>query len=365
MKTKINIFTTAKIPHVGGMSTHIEGIVAYLRKSDGFEVDLFSRAQFGNDQAKASSGGSRTRSFISYLIFVAVLIIVTSIRYSRRKANLNIFHDCYAIIASRRVKGKKILYFHGELANELLALGTIAQQGGFGYRLFLAIEKYAIRRADTVIAVDTRLQKYLEKVHNVNAIVKHNFVTETLNHHVEKFDVPRIILSRRLVEKNGVVFALQALSKVNQLETQFVVDVFGSGQLEAELRSEFGKHSWLNFMGDITNSELRQILPKYWATIVPSIPVGEYVEATSISALEAMCDGTLVLASNVGGLAELIQHGVDGVLFEPKSAANITSAISEVQSQFNYDTLTLNAQLKIRKSYSIDQYVDFLLEFNT
>ena len=56
--------------------------------------------------------------------------------------------------------------------------------------------------------------------------------------------------------------------------------------------------------------------------LIPSI-----MEATSLSALEAMASGATVVAARVGGLLELITDGVNGYLHDAASPASIAKSV--------------------------------------
>lgn len=57
--------------------------------------------------------------------------------------------------------------------------------------------------------------------------------------------------------------------------------------------------------------------------IIPSIPVSGVIEAISISALEDMGVGEPIIASNIGGLQEIIKDKETGLLFEPGNAKQL------------------------------------------
>ena len=58
--------------------------------------------------------------------------------------------------------------------------------------------------------------------------------------------------------------------------------------------------------------------------IVPSVHSAGVEEATSISALEAMGSGTPLIACAVGGLKEIVNPGVDGLINRRKKCrANV------------------------------------------
>ncbi len=73
------------------------------------------------------------------------------------------------------------------------------------------------------------------------------------------------------------------------------------------LRAELGIHDLVTFLG----AKDQDILPAYYAAAEMVVMPSHY-ESFGMVALEAMAMGTPVIASEVGGLAHLIQHGVNG-----------------------------------------------------
>jgi glycosyltransferase involved in cell wall biosynthesis len=57
--------------------------------------------------------------------------------------------------------------------------------------------------------------------------------------------------------------------------------------------------------------------------VVPS----RWFEGCPLVILEAMAAGIPVIASNIGGLPELVEHGVTGLLFEPGNAEELAEAM--------------------------------------
>src|SRR5690606_16130154 len=85
----------------------------------------------------------------------------------------------------------------------------------------------------------------------------------------------------------------------------------------------------------------------------PSIPVGNYIEATSLTMLESMYLEVPVLASNIGGLAEVIDHEVNGLLFEPSNIGEINNALIEITSNdVLYARIKENAKNTILDSFT-------------
>jgi glycosyltransferase involved in cell wall biosynthesis len=76
---------------------------------------------------------------------------------------------------------------------------------------------------------------------------------------------------------------------------------------------------------DVTFLDNTLMLPPYLAAadlmIMPSSS-----ESFGLAALEAMACGTPVIASNIGGLPEVISEGVDGVLRPPDDISGMAEA---------------------------------------
>ncbi len=135
------------------------------------------------------------------------------------------------------------------------------------------------------------------------------------------------IVTRRLVEKNGVVFLAKATASIKNPRLKLLL--IGDGP-EAET---VGRHLEQNFtgrykmLGSLTHDA---IVPYYSAadlTILPSL-----MEATSISCLEAMAAGLPVVATHVGGLPVLVQPHENGLLCPPADPQALAQALDDALS---------------------------------
>ena len=68
------------------------------------------------------------------------------------------------------------------------------------------------------------------------------------------------------------------------------------------------------------------ILARLDALVVPSI----WYENSPLTIQEAMLAGTPIITSDLGGMAKLVQDGVNGLTFEPRDAAGLQSAIQRL-----------------------------------
>ena len=88
-----------------------------------------------------------------------------------------------------------------------------------------------------------------------------------------------------------------------------------------------GLEGKINLKGRIENSELRSILKDYDAYMCPT-----FMEMSPVNILEAQAAGLPVLASNVGGISDLIKHNENGLLFE---CDNIKDASEKIKMLIN------------------------------
>ncbi|HEX6309181.1 MAG TPA: glycosyltransferase family 4 protein [Longimicrobiales bacterium] len=137
---------------------------------------------------------------------------------------------------------------------------------------------------------------------------------------------PRVIVPRRLFEKNGVEYFIRALPQIRRevaIEAVLVGDGPERERLEQLVR-ELDVSDMVSFLGRRPNSEMPALLADADAAVFPSL-----MEATSVAALEAMSCGVPVAASRVGGLPEIVDDNV-GTLFEPADPDSLARALADL-----------------------------------
>ncbi|HAS6211399.1 TPA: glycosyltransferase family 4 protein [Vibrio vulnificus] len=195
-----------------------------------------------------------------------------------------------------------------------------------------------VNYADIYIAVDN-LQKELiirdfkNELGNKKIEVISNAVeSELLHFSVAKAEEKFFLVSRHLHEKNGVEYAIRAfylfLNKTGADDIKLYI--LGQGPLESELRNlvaglQLGKN--VIFMGAQRRSDCIRITAQAMGSIVPSVPVGDYIEATSLSMLESLALKVPLIASNIGGIKQVLESQDAAFLVEPRDPEMIASAM--------------------------------------
>jgi glycosyltransferase involved in cell wall biosynthesis len=77
----------------------------------------------------------------------------------------------------------------------------------------------------------------------------------------------------------------------------------------------------------VPNNELLSLLANYYdVSVVPSL----WLETGPLTVLEAFAAGLPVIGSRLGGIAELVQDGIDGLLFEPGNSQELARIIQRL-----------------------------------
>ncbi len=132
----------------------------------------------------------------------------------------------------------------------------------------------------------------------------------------------------RLSREKGVMDLLDAYSMANLKNNLYIV---GDGPEEEILKNkikEFGLEKRVFLLGFKKGKELEKIIAEARAVIIPS----KWYENAPYTVIEAMSLGTLVLASRIGGLAEMIEDGKTGFLFSFGNKKNLSEKMNEIES---------------------------------
>jgi glycosyltransferase involved in cell wall biosynthesis len=92
------------------------------------------------------------------------------------------------------------------------------------------------------------------------------------------------------------------------------VVIAGTGPLTDDLKSQFTRN--VRFAGQLSGETLSTTIAEASVVVVPS----EWCENCPMSVLEAMAHGKAVIATRIGGIPELVNDRVTGLLFEPGNA---------------------------------------------
>ena len=131
----------------------------------------------------------------------------------------------------------------------------------------------------------------------------------------------------------GLSLALRALPRIIQDAPQIRLLLVGGGPQESELKrlvGELGLDPYLLFPGRVPHAQVQRYYSLVDVLLYPRLPMQLTELVTPLKPLEAMAQGTLVMASGVGGHRELIRDGDNGSLFPAGSAQALAVAVLDL-----------------------------------
>ncbi|WP_069807892.1 glycosyltransferase family 4 protein [Vulcanisaeta thermophila] len=118
-----------------------------------------------------------------------------------------------------------------------------------------------------------------------------------------------------------------------------------------------GVDGLIDFYGSLPKSDLYALYINSRAVVVPSI----WPEPFSVVALEANKLGVPVVASNIGGLPEVVEDGVTGILVKPNDPNALAEGIVKVFNQkFSREKISIISRQKFDVDTIIKQFLNFL-----
>jgi glycosyltransferase involved in cell wall biosynthesis len=179
------------------------------------------------------------------------------------------------------------------------------------------------------IAISRGLARYLEDVEGFDGesfeIVHYGIEPDGA---VRAYDgeVPRLLCVGRLIPIKGHIVLLRAFAAARRNLPALRLDIAGRGPLEPALRAvakELGVGDAVRFLGHV--APIQRAVEDAAIVVVPSMG-----EGFGMVALEAMERARPVIAAEIGGLGELVEDGVTGLLVPPGDPAPLARAIAEL-----------------------------------
>lgn len=359
---------------MGGVTTHVETLVKSLQHAVDF-CYWFPEptSAFWKSLLLVGSGFSTSKARIKHLNYRSSLI-AHWLETNYREFDVIHTHDVISGFAVHRLALRKphIHTIHGPLSREIeMDLGSKEYS-----KYVRKIECAVYRSADHLIAVDTGQKEIAiedfdidpAKISVITNAVDFADVIATAKAHLEhptlaqlrasiQQDRKIILLPRRLVRKNGPLVAVESLT---YLPGDWELWILGDGPLRNEvlsLSSNLGLNSRVHLLGAQPRSIVLAAMSMADIVTIPSVPSYGVVEATSLAALEAMALEKVVVASKVGGLSEIIDHGVTGVLFNAGEPYELAQSILDIYANTSKMVLiALSARHYVEHEWGIDKW---------
>jgi len=190
----------------------------------------------------------------------------------------------------------------------------------------------------------------------VNADVYAAIKKNELSQFRSRFALPEekiVLFVGRLVHEKGVHVLVNAAPKVLEKANAKII-IVGNGYMKEQLSGivkGMGIAHKVLFTGFVDDETLRGLQTCADVSVVPSL-----FEPFGIVALEAMAAKSPVVVSDTGGLAEIVDHDVDGVKVYPGNPDSLAWGITRILTdETNANRLRSNAYKKIQERFNWDR----------
>jgi glycosyltransferase involved in cell wall biosynthesis len=226
-------------------------------------------------------------------------------------------------------------------------------------RSYLRLAQKVIRQADAVTACSRNLLGSINKVTDVGngeAIFIYNGI-DIENMEQRKEDDNFIFSAGRLVYEKGIDILIQAFRIVKNRDFSSSLVIAGDGPERERLQfliADLGLQDSIVLLGMITPDQVKQYLKRCTFVVVPSRS-----EAFGLVNLEAMASGKAVIASDIGGIPELVRDGYNGLLFRAGDVLDLANKMSLLIKDKNLRlTLAENGQRFVNGNFSWSKMTD-------
>ncbi|SHF51684.1 Glycosyltransferase involved in cell wall bisynthesis [Caldanaerobius fijiensis DSM 17918] len=225
------------------------------------------------------------------------------------------------------------------------------------YKVFKLFDNLSYLMYKKIICVSEMakndLVKWIPSLSNKALVIYNGIPIEKIVERQKIYDILLVGSLRSNVK--GVDILLKSLKLIEDKITK--VAIAGDGILKDDLiklRNALKLDDKVDFLGNRRDIDI--LLEQTKIFVLPS-----RWEGLPISLLEAMSKAKPIIASNVGGIPELIRDGESGILVEPENELELANAIEKLLNDTEYaEYLGKNAYKDAINRFSIEVYINNL-----
>lgn len=307
----------------GSRSHQIDGVPIHR-----FRYFLASREDLTHDSGAPSKVHKTSYKLLGVLY---VLFGALALRRLTKGQNFEIVHIHWPfphanfLMFMGRRQFATVLNFHGA---ELMLAGKSP--------LFARNLAKWVRRADAIIANSSYTASAVKALAGNTKIEVIPYGSRIVEDKVpaSRPNDPRILFVGRLIERKGAAYLLEAHALLLKQGRKVKLTIVGSGMLLETLRakaSELDTTGAVEFLTNVGNDEIASVYSSSTVFVLPAIVDSKGdTEGLGVVLVEALSFGLPVVASNVGGIPDVIRDGETGLLVEEKNPEALAQAIGRL-----------------------------------
>jgi len=163
----------------------------------------------------------------------------------------------------------------------------------------------------------------------------------------------------QIAPHKGIDVLLRAFKRYSKHHPRSVLKIYGDlsrvPNYVQRLKRLVEERKTVEFCGSFTNEKVYEILRDIDVLVVPSL----WFENSPNVILEAFASGTPVIASNLGGMAELVENGVNGFLFKRGDDKDLCRQLQKLNDEPELlDSLSAGIRSVKREDQEMEEIVE-------
>ncbi len=252
-----------------------------------------------------------------------------AIRRKLQEINPDIVHgqgtERYCALSAFKSGFPNLITLHGNMRR----IAGIQGARPFSFSWLTArLEHYVLSRTDGVLCITTYTQKSVAALAKRTWIVPNAVDSGSFAVLRKPSEIPEILcLANITVYKNqiGLLNALEPLVARIPFRLRFLGRSTPGDSYGTEFEKLVHTKPWCQYPGNASKSEVEAALATAHLLILPT-----FEDNCPMVVLEAMAAGLPVVAANIGGIPDLIQDGVNGLLCDPASSESIRASVERL-----------------------------------
>ena len=215
--------------------------------------------------------------------------------------------------------------------NYFYCIANNCNKNSFFYSTIIAAESYyrdkffsPVDYINKIIMVSKfSLNKHLEYKPKLADKLEHiyNFYPNLQNQQKKEFKKNYFLFIGRLSREKGLITLLNAFENINN----FQLKIAGDGPLRNLVERRVSENTNIEYLGYRNKDEIKGLIDNAYFIVIPS----EWYENNPMSIIESYAHSTPVIASNIGGIPEIVIEGKTGFLFESKNEIKLNKKIKQ------------------------------------
>ena len=364
----ICVITSAKFPPEEGIGNYIYNMSKEFIKK-GHSVTVITRGGFHKTQKENFEGIElyRVPFIMAYPFHVHIHGVFLKRLLKSIEHEFDVIHIHTPLPPPIKSQVPIVLTVHSPMINgakviaikDLYSLATKFQAKYISY----PIEKKLFENSDAITAVSNRVANELEEygLNSEDIEVVYNGVDESVFTPLdEKCEDKYILYTGRISYGKGLVELIECANVVCNHRDDIRFILAGDGPLLPELTKkvrDLNLENRIEFLGRVDRNRIIKLYQNATIFAFPS-----YYEGLPGSLLEAMSCKLPIVATEVSGNVELIEHNVNGILVQPKNATALSESIlALIDDSVTKERLGNNARKTIVNGFTWDAISDKIL----